>query len=213
MSVTVCDGCLQRPERVSDSLELELQTVVSHHGGAGNQDPNPGSLPEQLVLLTTKPSHQLLSHSTVNWPGSGHKWEKNSNKPISQTDLLTDLTFCPKKTFPSPCSYLAAFNLSISNTLLTYCYVMIWIGNVPKRFTSWVTSAQLLLGDCKNYGTSGARRSLALGLREEDIVPCSEDREEGGSLPRREARPQWQKPSYNTRFLFWGGLEAFKVFE
>ena len=36
--------------RLLDPLELELQTVVSCHLGAGN----PGSLEEQTVLLTTE---------------------------------------------------------------------------------------------------------------------------------------------------------------
>jgi hypothetical protein len=37
-----------------NSWNLELQTIVSCHVGAGNQ--TPGSLQEQQVLLTTEPS-------------------------------------------------------------------------------------------------------------------------------------------------------------
>jgi hypothetical protein len=33
----LCAWCLWRPEKVSDLLELELQTIVSHHMGARNQ--------------------------------------------------------------------------------------------------------------------------------------------------------------------------------
>ena len=43
--------------RVPDSLELELQTVVSCHVGAGNRT-NPGPLEEQSVPLTTEFSLQ-----------------------------------------------------------------------------------------------------------------------------------------------------------
>ena len=41
--------------RVSDPLELELQTVVSCHVDA--EELNPGPLEEQSVLLTTEPPH------------------------------------------------------------------------------------------------------------------------------------------------------------
>ncbi|KAM7328484.1 hypothetical protein ACRRTK_012576 [Alexandromys fortis] len=46
--------------KVSDSLELELQTVVSCHVGAWEL--NLGPLGEQSVLLTTEPSLQIPSY-------------------------------------------------------------------------------------------------------------------------------------------------------
>ncbi|MCP6508446.1 hypothetical protein NL478_27155, partial [Klebsiella pneumoniae] len=43
------------------SLELKLQTTVSHHVG-GCWELNPGPLQEQLVLLTTEPPLKPYTH-------------------------------------------------------------------------------------------------------------------------------------------------------
>jgi hypothetical protein len=47
-------GALRSQRRASDTLDLELQMVVSHHLGTGEQSLDP--LEEHQVFLTTEPS-------------------------------------------------------------------------------------------------------------------------------------------------------------
>lgn len=49
-------GTRRGQKKASDSLELGLQTIVSHHGGFWELNPRP--LEKQYILLTTEPSPQ-----------------------------------------------------------------------------------------------------------------------------------------------------------
>ena len=64
-----CFACIHVCVRVPDTLELELQTVVSSHVGARNM--NSGPLEEQPLLLTTEPSLQpnILNFKYCLWQG------------------------------------------------------------------------------------------------------------------------------------------------
>nr|XP_042140345.1 uncharacterized protein LOC121832207 isoform X2 [Peromyscus maniculatus bairdii] len=53
-----------------DPLELELQTIVSHHEGSGNQ--TLGRLQEQRMLLTAEPSRWTPKAPPL--PGSTSSW-------------------------------------------------------------------------------------------------------------------------------------------
>ena len=54
--IHMCAGALRRHKRVKESLELELEAVVSHQRVHECCGPNSGPLEEQEVLLTTEPS-------------------------------------------------------------------------------------------------------------------------------------------------------------
>lgn len=56
-------GCPGKPERVSESPELELQTIVSPHVGAGKIEPQSSS--RAASALTTEPSPSPSSSTSV----------------------------------------------------------------------------------------------------------------------------------------------------
>lgn len=59
----MCVWMPSEAKEVSDSLELELQTVVSHHVGAGNWEP--GTKPRFTARATSALNHQALAPAPI----------------------------------------------------------------------------------------------------------------------------------------------------
>lgn len=71
-----------RQKRALDTLDVELQTVVSHLCGCWKRSPGP--LEEQSALMPTKPSLQPLFLFTILpfftcWCECGHTWKSDDN--------------------------------------------------------------------------------------------------------------------------------------
>ena len=107
-------------KRVSESLELELQTIMTCHVGARN--PNLGWMKDQQVLLPGEASLQALQKKTLlsavgSVAGCSTSLCKASRAPHTYTKILLSGNLCELLGFESPFKHevvLRSF-LAISN--------------------------------------------------------------------------------------------------
>jgi hypothetical protein len=112
LHVYLCTACVQcpwRPKRVSEPLELELQVVVSCHGGAGNWTRvlwRTSQLFSAAILLARVGFHNIPSHDVMHF---NHKAQKRF---LVRVDVLLRPA---RKHFPGSLTWMSLASITMDS--------------------------------------------------------------------------------------------------